>query len=452
MPVISRSIPAVPYQGGTLQTVQPYSSAVQLTPTRMVWTYCQTNPAWRFFVIVDTPEGYVNGGTPTVTVARMQDQRTYQGNALHMARLNDNAFVLFDLNNVGSGNYTAEVFEITSELEFKKTYYNTSWSSNAYAYNWGSPSVNMRYCNQMAFIPVKDNVLYQAEISYNSGTISGRVLSYDNTKSISASLTATSNAGLGNTANNATSYSVNELTVRPIPGAAATKYSLSWHCNSTTGTASVQAWNAPGTGTYISTTNGNNTFNSTGAVIIDVAPTIANTASLPTVTSPANVGSQWVMVSTTQIPLTGMATPYDSCHMSETRIAYLNWQNAYFYNATNMASQGGGAFAYGTASTNPMMAYPLTADYIMLVDRTHFLSSTSGDLKIKIIRRDDSNFVSVSGGSTAGTGFSVTAPWIDTWRCDPRPRMLPNGDLFWWGLDSTAGNANLTWNILKSAS
>lgn len=462
MPVITRSIPAVPYQGGTPQTAQPYSAAVQLTSTRMVWTYCQTNPAWRFFVIVDTPEGFVNGGTPTVTVARMQDQRQYQGTALYMTRLNDNAFAIFDANGVNTNNWSVEAFEITGDLEFKKTYANYSQTLTAWHSNSLSTQASLKYTNHLAFLPVKDNVFYLVENNTNNNQINGRTIVYDNTKDVNSSLAIPANNTVTTLGSHYTSYPCAELVVRPIPGAASTKYSVAWHGTSTIGTATTQGWVNPSTATLSVTTTGNS-LNSVGAVIIDVAPTVANSASAPTVsnsaattnTGVANQNTLWVYSSTSQLPLTGMATPYDIVHMSETRLAKLNWQNAYFYGtstANYLVGQGGGSFAYGAPAVAPMMAYGLSNDFIMLIDRTHFISPTSGDIKIKIIRRDDSNFVSVSGGSTAGTGFSVTAPWIDTWRQDSRPKMLANGDLFWWGLDATTGNANLTWNILKNAS
>lgn len=455
MAVITRSIPAVPYQGGTPLTVQPYSAAVQLTPTRMVWTYCQTNPAWRFFTIVDTPEGYVNGGTPTVTVARMQDQRAYQGFSLNMVRLNDNAFAVFDLNGSGSSaTWSIEVFEITSELEFKKTYSNLSYSgmSSYVASGFTAGHVGLKYANIQSFIPVKDNLIYSVEFASNNGNGStvGRTISYDNTKDTSSSLTFGSAQTITNLGN-AMSYA--EMVVRPVPRTS-TKWVVTMHGNNTSlTTAAGQQWVNPN----LTNPTSMNTYNYVSSNMLDIAPTIA-TGAQPTLsfTNTATYnGYTTVYQSTSQQPITGLSTPYDLCYMSDTRLARINWQNAYFYGttqATGNVGQGGGSFSYGTASANPLMAYPLSNDFIMLMDRTHFVSNASGPINIKIIRRDDSNFVSVSGGSTSGTGFAVTAPWIDTWRQDSRPRMLANGDLFWWGLDATTGNANLTWNILKNAS
>lgn len=136
--------------------------------------------------------------------------------------------------------------------------------------------------------------------------------------------------------------------------------------------------------------------------------------------------------------------------MGENRFCRTHWNQFYYFKTSDGTSDGFGV-SNNTQSFNPMLAYGLDANYLMLIDRTHFISSTSGNLAVKIIRREDSNLTTQSTGSAASaTGFSVTAPWIEVWRHESRPQMQDNGDLFWWGLDTTG--QKLCWNILKNAS
>lgn len=140
----------------------------------------------------------------------------------------------------------------------------------------------------------------------------------------------------------------------------------------------------------------------------------------------------------------------DCTMMGENRFCRTHWNQFYYFKTSDGTSDGFGV-SNNTQSFNPMLAYGLDANYLMLIDRTHFISSTSGNLAVKIIRREDSNLTTQSTGSAASaTGFSVTAPWIEVWRHESRPQMQDNGDLFWWGLDTTG--QKLCWNILKNAS
>lgn len=434
--IITRSIPAIPYQGGTPRTAQPYSAAVQLTPTRMVWTYCQTNPNWRFFVIVDTPEGWANGGTPTVTVSRMQDQKAYRGINLQMARLNDNAFVVMDMqDNSGYFASTAttwsyEVFEIDSNNVFTRTTSNlnaydtlvgasgaSANFSNTTGFMLSTQITNGKYSNPIALIPgATDNNLIWAGF-FDTSRVSVTTMNYNPTsKALTVGSTSVLQAGWSITS--ATSM---EVYWRPIPGS--TKKAITFRQ-----VGAINSW------TNAAIQNSTVIVNADGTFVANYPPS-SNTLGTTTTTSVAQ----------------------DMAMLSETRAARANWTWAYYYGLTSgstgsqpgtLVNDGYGSYTT-TSSTAPMMIFPMDANYMMLMDRTHFVSNTSGNIKVKIIRRDDANFVSQSTGSAvAATGFDVTAPWIEVWRHDARPRTLANGDLFWWGLDASGA---LAWNILKNA-
>lgn len=410
--VITRSIPAIPYQGGTLRTAQPYSAAVRLSATRMVWTYSQTGPDWRFFVIVDTPEGWANGGTPVVTVSRMQDQKSYRGNSLHMARLNDNAFVVFDAQSASGTAWSYEVFEINADNVFTRT------ASNLDAYDTITTTVNLahtqgnvgttgaKFNNVMTVMTMVDNTLLIPFFS-GTGAYYSTMVYNPTTKVVTFPV---SGNGLGSVGYTGTQ----EVYSRLIPGS--TKRSVTFR-----------------------TTNIANTWSGTSTSFMTVIFNADNTI-FGTFNSATNALGN---------PAVNPAT--DSVALSDTRVARLNWTWAYYYGQTSgtLVNDGFGSYT-NTTSINPMIALPMDSNYLMAIDRTHFASSTSGNLKVKIIRRDDANMVSQSPGSAASaTGFDVTATYIQPWFNDPRPRIMSNGDVFWWGLDNSGA---LAWNILKNAS
>lgn len=423
--VITRSIPAIPYNGGTLRTAQPYSAAVQLTPTRMVWTYCQSAPDWRYFVVVDTLEGWATGGNPVVTVSRMQDQKTYRGFSLQMVRLNDNAFMIMDLQTIQSNSWSYEVFEINTDNVFTRTASNldaydalTSAVPNSTGYLTTAQSgTNAKFNNVATLVPMGDNQFLWAGFNSTSlATVSAmgtynpttKVVTFNTSNLVSMTF---SNVGSANTA---------EVYWRTIPNS--TKKAITFK----TSNGSLTAWNS--------------TAMAFETLVVNADGTIAaNYPRFDTV-----LGNSV----TTQAQ--------DMVMLSDTRAVRTSW-NWNYYNgliggttATNgtATNDGFGIFS-STQSPNAQIALPMDPNYVMLLDRTHFTSSTSGNLKMKIVRRDDANMASQSPGSAASaTGFDVPATWIQTWYNDCRPRMLPNGDVFWWGLDATG---KLAWNVLKNA-
>lgn len=185
--VITRSIPALPYNGGTMQNTQPYQAAVRLTTNRMVWTWCQTNPNWRFFSIIDTPEGWANGGTPAVTATRMFDQRSYYGQNLQMVRLNDTTFMVLDMIAAGSVGHTVEVFEIDANNQITKTYTNLDAYGNVKTAfngtNAGAALVGVggaaKFSNVQTFTSLGDNKLMYCYVINNS--INYTTLTWDTT-------------------------------------------------------------------------------------------------------------------------------------------------------------------------------------------------------------------------------------------------------------------------------
>lgn len=430
--VITRSIPAIPFQGGTLKTAQPFSAAVQLTPTRMIWTYCQTNPSWRYFVIVDTPEGWQNGGNPVVTVSRLQDQKTYRGISLQMVRLNDNAFMVMDLqsNSANNAQWSYEVFEIDSNNVFTRTATNLDAYDNLQTVSFNSNTgimsanqslpANAKFNNTSTFVPLADNSFLWAGFNTTSSVSISAVISY-NTANKTISFLPSTAFNYSGFANAGTSNSA-EVCWRAIPGS--TKKAITFK---TMDKLTNWGWSSSaGVSLMTVIVNADGSFNSC----------FSNNGS--------NLGT------------TGTTTHQDMVAMSEVRAARTSWNWIYYHGTVNSNVSGSGTYTndgYGSYVANPQsqpqIALAMDANYLMLMDRTHFISSTSGNLKMKIVRRDDSNMVSQSAGSAVSvTGMDVTAPYIETWRADPRPRMMTNGDVFWWGLDMSG---NLAWNVLKNA-
>ena len=410
--LITRNISALPFAGGTMQTAQPSQAAVALTANRMVWTYCQATPAWRFFSIIDTPEGWATGGNPVVTSNRMFDQRQYSGSNLLMFRLNDTTFGVAEC--VGSSvNYKLEVFQIDTNNVITRLWSNldpygnivngSTFISGNLAYYYGSGT---RFSNASQMMPIVDNKVLHLFLDSNR-KLNYQTLTWDPVgMTISYSTTAVLPGVLDY------QYAP-EITIKQIPG------STKMFVNART-IAAATTWEG---GTNISTLN--YVFNADG--------TLSNTIGFTGSTPNAAVGTGYCL---------------DTTAMSETRFARLNWGNAYYYNMDGTTSQGYAPVGNST-STKAMMAYALDANYNLLIERTHFTSNGATPLNIKVFRRDDSNITSQSAASAASaTGYSVTAPYIDTWRYDPRPRMQANGDLFWWGLDTTG--TKLSWNILKN--
>ena len=408
--LITRNISALPFAGGTMLTAQPTQTAVILTANRMVWTYCQTTPAWRFFSIIDTPEGWATGGNPVVTSNRMFDQRQYSGTNLLMFRLNDSTFCVMEgMSNVN--NYKVEVFQIDANNVISRLWSNLDTYGNVVTNFLGGNlgyygGAGTRFSNTSQIMPIADNKVLHLFLD-STRRLNTQVLTWDPVGMTLTGPTATILAGT-------LDYSgAPEITIKPIPG------STKMFVNART-LNSNSTWEG---GASISTVNF--VFNADGTL----SNSIGWTGSAPN----AAVGTGYCI---------------DTTAMSETRMARLNWGNAYYYNMDGITSQGYAPVGNST-STKAMMAYAIDANYNLLIERTHFTSNGATPLNIKVFRRDDSNITSQSAASaTSATGYSVTAPYIDTWRYDPRPRMQANGDLFWWGLDTTG--TKLSWNILKN--
>lgn len=409
--VITRSIPALPYAGGTLQNAQPYQAAVRLTANRMVWTWCQTNPNWRFFSIIDTPEGWANGGTPAVTATRMFDQRAYNGFAMQMVRLNDTTFMVMDALFNNNSTYSVEVFEIDANNQITKTFSNlntygavaTPWYSATLTPALSGGTVSVKYSNLATLSSLGDNKLMHGY--YNGTALVYGTITWD---PVAKTLTA------GSTTNAGTIQYTGAVEIYQRRIAGSTKKGIFFH------SVSTATW-------------GGNYAMSTGGVIFNADGT-----------NPVAINPKG------SIDTGGGLAPYDCTMMGENRYCRAAWNQFYYYKTGTTDGYDGYGTSSNVSATNPMLAYGLDANYLMLIDRTHFVSSTSGPLKIKIIRREDSSLTTQSAGSAASsTGFSVTAPYIEVWRHEPRPQLQDNGDLFWWGLDTSG---NLTWNILKNAS
>lgn len=424
--VISRSIPALPYAGGAIISGQPTQSAVRLTDNRMIWTWCQSNPNWRFFTVVDTPEGWANGGTPAVTVNRMFDQRVYgsytssqtnvlgTATAVQMYRLNDNAWVLYEQTGL-NGVWIIEIFEIDADNVITKTWSNLDGNNTLIAGrftdgggNFGSPFT--KYDCHQAMFPLADNKI-QIHYLNTSPRHAWYTLTYDpatKTPTFSSILLRSEILAYSNSA---------EIIIRRIPNS--TRFSVHTHSTATTIT-----WTA---------TNGmcvlGSVFEADGTLVYHQTMVSGGT-------NTTNMGANGYLL--------------DSVTMGNNRYARVHWGSVAYFKADN--TPDGFCVFNNTTNNNAMMAYALDNDYLMLVDRTHFVQvSPAVPLRVKIVRRDDSTISTQSTGSNAGaTGFDVTATYIDTWRHEARPRKQANGDLFWWGLDSTG--TKLSWNILKNAS
>lgn len=387
----TRTIAATPYNGGSLRVSQPYANACVLTDSRIVWTYCQATPAWRFFNIVDTPGGWNSTGTPTITTHQMFDQSAWRGSYLVMQRLNDTTFITWDWTSTGAG--IAEVFEVSGDNTVARTYSNTNLSFVGMSSN----GVGTKFHNALRFIRTSsDNVLLA--VWFSGGAFQYQTLTWNPTTKALTTGTATSfgsNAG--------SLYP--EIYTKPVPGSSKFAVYTRWNSQSS----------------YVNNASQAHLFNADGTFVASTA-------------------------------LISGSGGTDLTIQSETRMSLPSWTRADYYNLAYTAGQGGGPYT-NTSSTNALMAFPLTADYTLLIDRQTMSGGTySANVFAKVIRREDSNIITQSAGSAAtATGFKIAVPPTEFWWDKQRPHMLSNGDLMWFGtVAATTNQYMLTWTVVKS--
>lgn len=413
MAVTTRTIPATPYAGGTLQfdfTNMVYTSACILTSTRMVWTYYQTNPNWRFFHIIDTPGGWATpGATPSVTTAQMVDTVALKGYNLQMCRLNDNAFLIMD--------YDA----------------NAS-SSSTVAWNWWVGEIDGS--NNIAIVSSGTWLGNQGPAAY-AAAVKSRGVASSHLASISDNV-----ALIHGCASNATQYWVSFVINYNTTTKALTFTNRADYGNGGTGLLSSYGE------FYAKTIPGSSRIALFAASKSSTSVPFANTQQDSLILN--TDGSKFAIMS--------YQTALDSAFMSETRKVFATNFNQYnYFSADGSTSQGSGQIT-NTSSSNPMILGAIDSNYFAALDRSHWSTVTptstvipaTGSINVKVMRREDSNFTTQSAASAAtATGFTITGvPYIEPF-WNHRPKMLPTGDWFWWGLDK---NFNLAWNVLKNPS
>lgn len=409
--VTTRSISAMPYLGGTINTSFQYNAMARLSSTRMVWFYQQTAPNWLIGAVVDTPTGWINGGTPTMTTQQLLNQGTYPYGYIQAARLNDNAVIVFSTSG-STFNYT--VYEIDSNSQLNQTATGSVTPAGAtiggVAKVPTSQSFNTGY-NGLFPVEVSDNnVVIVSAVSANAIQLKVNYNTTSKAVTFDAAWTLVGPVGAAGSFN---------IVPRKIPGTTMTL-------------VTIKLANASNTWYY---------SNGFSAYVLNADGSIQMTpAQLPSV---LNTGASDAMLDL--IPLPG------------NRLATSNSNSATFwsidYNAKTYAVISNGQF---TTAWNPAtLGYtmlPLTADYFLLMNRSSMVTPGANTLRCKVVRRVDFNIIEQSAASSGNTnqGFTVTGTpgtFIQTMTTEPE---IINGKIFYWGFDAGAGNpyTKLSWTII----
>lgn len=435
MTVVNKTVPLAAVSGGTISLTRRYCSAVQLTPTRMVVAYNQTNPARRVFSIVDSPGGFKSVDNPTVQNAVYNDGdiMTTAG-SVKMVRLSDSAFLLaWNPNN--SNSWTMQVFTVSGNVitwayTTTKQYGNYgSGYDNALAFGPAQQSI--------AFIPLGDNVVLinQTAAGYYSGYPSYTTQDIRSTQlkwTGSSFTTLDENYTFGTINYSALGWGYNVYSDIRNP----------WL------TLDVYYVTRPGTDKVYQV------FRGVPSTTPKTDATGYQRCYYRTLTKPANANNPWIYGSFKSLP-----DNFDLAFADNQIQVLSNMTMSYFLsdaeaggNPTNyqkgnviLPARGGGYHSNNVGAD--ALATPFTmvfdSNYHAVLDRRHFVDPTQ-PLKMKVIRREDSNIIRTSPASTGDFGFTVNVSQVGTFWDKPRPMMI-GGDIVWFGV---SGN-NFAYNIIK---
>lgn len=404
----TRTISVMPYLGGTQVTSYNQNTMVRLTPTRMVWFYSQTSPNWNVGTIIDTPTGWINGGTPTVTTQQLLEQGSFVNAYVNAVRLNDNTVMLISSSNGTSFFY--RVYTIDSNNQFNLVASSNAQTVAASLVGAKAPSSSTYATgyNVICYAEVGDNVVVANanaaggnalyfKIAFNTST---NAVTFDSNWSVGGTLIGTNNTN---------------IVARKIPGTTMTlvTYKL---------IGSIGAW-------YNSTGYNAMVLNADGSVQMTIAQ------------MPAATDGSFDL-----IPLPGNRLVAST---SNTAVFYSIDYNAKTYNVISQA-QFTTAWSVGTSGYTML---PLTADYYLLLNKSAMFTPGANLLRCKVVRRVDFNIIEQSAASSGNTnqGFTITgtpATYMNTYTNEPE---IINGKIFYWGWTGASSGSNvgnLSWTIV----
>lgn len=406
-----RSIGAMPFQGGQFTSNKDGHAMVRLSNSRMIWSYYQTGPNWLAASVIDVPGGITGTGTATLTNQQLLMPMSQDG-FMQLGKINQTTFLM--ITGSRTGNMTWYVFEVDAQGVFTRV------DMGTFGYGTTTSGVAVTGFGQVTFkiLELKDNLVMVTGLNQNSSTttvLTGFKGAYNTTtKTMAWDGTVTNLLTIQNTSN-VNSF---ELIVRPIPGRDLTMLQTRYY--------SANVLDLRGTSGVVIN-------NQTGAVQVAQIK-------LPLNTFAASAGTFSDMV-----PLPG------------DRIAYLttNYSIAWAsvdYTAGSFLSLGSNQFTSVLGADNlGRHLLPLTADYVLMMQRQPLLTPTTNAHRFKVIRRVDQNMSEQSAASAqnsnAGFGLNATPTTIAAFQQN-YPEFI-DGKVVWFGLDSASAPTKFSWTVVS---
>lgn len=429
MTIINNKVVLAPYNGGTVNSSLQSMSWCQMSPTRVVVVYHQSNPTGRRFTIIDNSTGLSSGDAPSITNGAYYDTLTFNtSGTVRVDRINGNTFAVVTTSTYAPSNlqYNIDVYTITG-TSITKVYSTTLAQGQNRTSNQGVLYQYWTAFQQpMVTYNVADNTL---DFAYSGGKLLTNPYYSFGTDSYQTLLVS---RFTWNPTNNTGSFSTVTNSNYTIPsnyGGGIDGY-VSFGPNNPFSPISL----------YVNQSRGGITV---GFRVLS--------SSFPSNRS-ANIrsGAHFIQKAGVSMGNQFRIDPYyETGLMSSNRQTLADFKSAYYYDANGLANQGGTTFPItGTQDMTASMPFVLGLDdnYHAVIDSRYFVDPTK-PYQMKIVRREDSNIVLPSPSSTGTYGFTVNVPQVTVFWDKPRPVVISTGDIMWGGVKLGTTEFNLV--ILK---
>lgn len=418
--MVTRTISAMPFLGGTFNQNGLQQAMVRLTPSRMVWVYSQTNPNWIICSVIDTQGGYTSANMPVATTQQLTIQGTLNTSSYvtNAVRLTDSTFMII-----------SSVYFLNSSNNLPTYYWicsidntNTISVVDSGTYNFATTNNYQITPNQSnhttTFVELADNLIsvhhqppsntnwyyYNLVVNPTTGKLVPPVLG--DLKSVAGGLTSNTNAD----------WHISKIPDRPQYTMITRRYGLG--------------------GPYVMNGSTSLIMDNTGAIYMQPNQLPQNAPNMSTATGYADM----VPMQNDRLLISGVkdATVYAIDYSAKT------WRQI----STSQFSTLTSPDTYGR------YVIPLNADYWFMASRQHFwVPGTTPLMRCKVVRRVDSQLIEQSAASSAntGNGFTITTAPTTFINWQGQYPELVNGKIFYWGFDANpSGNVlKLSWSVLS---
>lgn len=441
MTIIAQNVTLVATGGGTPSNDPQKTSWVKMDNTRLIYVYTQSSPNGRRFIIIDNPDGLNSATVPTITsgitaTSEVTSAEFYTAKLVKLLRVNSNTFACLWRSATLANPITIEFFNVNGTTITRLPNTASVASGNIESTNYGGPIPNIYTNEANAFIngqqPIgavtaSDNTILVSFIKEMRYLSSGNTFRYyQNHQIYKVVFNTTDNTVTSSKANSETTMSQNNWGGGDVYGY------LDYYTNPTTRFNYGDFYEVTGFDgqTYLA-------FR-----MIDLSKAFAFNGS--------NFLSHFVIPSSISVSLRQIANNANACWLGADRRVEALFNGAKYFNLNSVGQGGASYFPTVNPAADENLApfsLPLSANHFMVIDSQHFYDA-SKPLRMKVIVREDANFITPSKSSQSQYGFTVTPPQLINPCWDKRRPIKIGDDVMWCG--QLVGTTNkFAYNIIK---